>query len=294
MPGKLKEVKKRITSVMSTQQITKAMKLVAASKLKKATDMITVMRPYEHKLTEIMAKLVAATAGDMNIALAKERPIVKVLVVVITSDKGLCGGFNTNIIKQAKKAVSEKYAEQWKAGNVTMLFVGKKGHDVLKKIEGVQQNTEYLNLFKYLNFERSSTVVDVLIKEFSEAKFDVVDVCYAQFKNAAVQNFTCEQFLPVMKPVTQSKKKSDYLFEPDKNRLVDELVPKILKTQFYRFLLDNNASEHGARMTAMDSATNNASELLRELKIKYNKERQAAITTELTEIVSGAAALENG
>jgi len=294
MPGKLKEVKTRINSVTSTQQITKAMKLVAASKLKKATDHIVQMRPYEHKLSEMMVKLVDATAGDINISLAKERPIENVLVVVITSDKGLCGGFNANIIKAARRAVTEKYAEPWKAGKVTILYIGKKGNDVLKKLEAAQHNTEFLNLMKNLRFDAVAPLVEQIIKDFSEAKFDAVDVCYAQFRNAAVQYFKCEQFLPIMKPVTESKKKNDYLFEPDQNRLVEELVPKILKTQFFRFMLDTTASEHGARMTAMDSATNNATELLRALKIRYNKERQAAITTELTEIVSGAAALENG
>lgn len=291
MSGKLKEVKNRIASVKSTQQITKAMKLVAASKLKKATDMILQIRPYEEKLSEMLKNIAAATKGELNLSLATERPIEKVLVVIITSDKGLCGAFNANVVKQAKLT-----ADQYQDKKVTIQYIGKKGNDALKKHQGVEHNVSDIELLKKINFGDTAKVVEKIIEDFSAGTYDKVVICYSKFKNAAVQEFQSQQFLPIVKEEAdsaagESKMKADYIFEPNKNQLVEQLMPKIMKTQFYRFVLDSNASEHGARMTAMESATENANELLNSLKLSYNKARQAAITTELTEIVSGAAAL---
>ncbi len=299
MSGKLKEVKTRIASVTSTQQITKAMKLVAASKLKKATDAIVQMRPYSQQLSNMLSNIVAATEGDVSIELAKVRPEVNnALVVVITSDKGLCGGFNSNIIKQARKAVEEKYAEQRKAGKLSIMTLGKKGNDFFKKYDDCNIIDDHIDIFKGLSFESASVAINDIMDAYADGKYDEVMVAYAEFKNPVVQYFHLNQFLPIESSsakdlgAKEGGKKSDYIFDPNKEKLINELVPKILKTQLYSYLLDSNASEHGARMTAMGNATENAGEMLRELKISYNKERQAAITTELTEIVSGAAALE--
>lgn len=292
MSGKLKEVKNRIASVKSTQQITKAMKLVAASKLKKATDMILQIRPYEEKLSDMLRNIAAATKGELNLSLATERPVNSVLIVVITSDKGLCGAFNTNVVKQATQAI-DKYSDK----KVTVQYIGKKGSDALKKRGGLEHNVSDVELLKKIEFGSVATVVEKIIEDFSAGTYDKVIVCYSKFKNAAVQEFQQQQFLPIEKneeenvEEAKSAMKADYIFEPTKNVLVEQLMPKIMKTQFYRFVLDSNASEHGARMTAMESATENANELLNSLKLSYNKARQAAITTELTEIVSGAAAL---
>lgn len=300
MSGKLKEVKTRIASVTSTQQITKAMKLVAASKLKKATDAIVQMRPYAQQLSNMLGNIVAATEGDVSIELAKVRPeINNALVVVITSDKGLCGGFNTNVIKQARKAVEEKYAEQRKAGKLSIMTLGKKGNDFFKKYTDCNIIDEHMDVFKKLSFENASVAINEIMNAYKDGTYDEVMVAYAEFKNPVVQFFHLKQFLPIesasasdLGGSAKDAKNNDYIFDPNKEKLINELVPKILKTELYSYLLDSNASEHGARMTAMGNATENAGEMLRELKISYNKERQAAITTELTEIVSGAAALE--
>lgn len=299
MSGKLKEVKERISSVKSTQQITKAMKLVAASKLKKATDQIVQMRPYAQKLSEMLGNIAAATEGDVQLPQAKTREVKKALMVVVTSDRGLCGGFNSNIIKRARLKIEGDYAEIRKAGNLSIMCIGKKGHDAFKKYTNCNIITDYMDMFKDLNFGESCDASRYMLDSFADGTYDEICVSYAEFQNAVVQNFQAITFLPIQqmdmgKEEETSNKKTDYIFEPDKNQLIEELAPKILNTQFYSYLLDNNASEHGARMTAMDNATNNADELLKELKINYNKARQAAITTELTEIVSGAAALENG
>ncbi len=299
MSGKLKEVKTRIASVKSTQQITKAMKLVAASKLKKATDAIVQMRPYADKLGDMLGNIVSATEGEINLELANERPeINNVLIVVITSDKGLCGAFNTNVIKQAAAGV-KAYDKQRQAGKLSIMPFGKKGMDFFKKYENVNLITDYVDIFKGLSFENAAESVERILEDYTAGTFDVVKVAYAEFRNPVVQNFQLRDFLPIARmeqPVSDtaaaSKSKADYIFEPSKDVLLRELAPKILKTQFYSYLLDSNASEHGARMTAMESATENANELLRSLKLTYNRARQAAITTEITEIVSGAAALQ--
>jgi F-type H+-transporting ATPase subunit gamma len=292
MAGQLKEVRYRIKSVQSTQQITKAMKMVSAAKLRRAQDSITQMRPYARKLQEMLSNIVSSIDGGMTLALAEERTIEKVLLIVITSDRGLCGGYNANIAKLAKLTVAEKYEAQWKKGNVEIWNIGKKGFEALTKA-GYKTNPTYKDIYLNLNFESVQTAAQAAMRAFENKEFDAVEIIYSEFKNAATQAFTAEAFLPIPKVVNlESKKKTDFIFEPVKEELIAELMPKILNTQLFKAVLDGNASEHGARMTAMDKASENANELLKSLKISYNRARQAAITTELTEIVSGAAALQ--
>ncbi|HWB63139.1 MAG TPA: ATP synthase F1 subunit gamma [Chitinophagales bacterium] len=290
----LKEVRVRLASVKTTQQITKAMKLVAASKLKRAQDRILQMRPYSEKLNEILSNIMSNLEGGTSLSFNKKRPVKNVLIVLVTSDKGLCGGFNSNLIKTARRLVNETYANQRKAGGITLLCVGKKGYDFFKKEKDLNFITDYTSLLGQLSFENSQKVSQLLMDGFAAEKYDVIELVYAKFVNAATQRFMVERFLPVEpnKETVKSKAKADYIFEPEKEALLEELVPKILNTQFFKALLDNNASEHGARMVAMDSATNNAQELMKQLGILYNRERQAAITKEILEIVGGAAALE--
>jgi len=296
----LKEVRNRISSVKTTQQITKAMKLVSASKLKRAQDRIVQMRPYSNKLNSILSNLMESLEGeDISLALNKVREPKKILIVLITSDKGLCGGFNSNLIKATRNMLAKTYATQLAAGNVTLIPIGKKGFDYFKKVEKLKINSAYQGLLNTLNFTASQEVSTTITKSFLNGEFDVIELVYAQFVNAATQNFKVERFLPVSslnsnKGGSKSKKKNDYLFEPEKQRLLEELAPKILNTQFFRALLDTNASEHGSRMVAMDAATNNAQDMIRNLSIQYNRERQASITKEILEIVGGAAALANG
>lgn len=291
MPANLKEVRIRISSVISTQQITKAMKMVSAAKLRKATDKITQIRPYAQQLQGVMSNIIGTLGEDANIALGTEREVKKVLVVVITSDRGLCGAFNANIIKAAKVLLTEKYADLAVQGNVTVMCIGKKGLDAMKK-QTKQINNTFLGLFSDLKFDNVSKAADYIMDGFIQGDFDKVEVVFGEFKNPAVQYTKVDQFLPILKSSTETSTKVDYIYDPSQGEILEELIPKILKTQFFRYLLDNNASEHGARMTAMDKATENAGELLKSLKLSYNRARQAAITTEITEIVSGAAALK--
>jgi len=292
MSGALKEVRVRITSVQSTQQITKAMKMVSAAKLRRAQDAITQMRPYSQKLQDLLSNILSNSEGEISMDLAAERPANKILMVVITSDRGLCGGYNSNLIKLTKQMIREKYATQHAAGNVQILPIGKKGYEHFTK-NGFKVIPDFWDIFTGLSFEKVQSVAQYIIQGFSSKQFDFVSIIYSQFKNAGTQVFTEEQYLPVPKVQQQSTKhKADYIFEPEKEVLVRELMPKILNTQLFKAVLDGNASEHGARMTAMDKASENANELLKSLKISYNRARQAAITTELTEIVSGAAALQ--
>lgn len=292
MAGQLKEVRNRIKSVQSTQQITKAMKMVSAAKLRRAQDAIIQMRPYARKMQEMLSNIVSNAEGGAGMSLATERPVEKVLFIVITSDRGLCGAFNANLIKLAKATIAEKYADQFKKGNVMVWNIGKKGYEHFVK---VKYNTDatYKDIFLHLTFENVQKAAQAAMKAFAEKQFDVVEIVYSQFKNAATQKFEVERFLPI--PKVQKKAgtaKADFIYDPSKDQLIAELMPKILNTQLYKAVLDSNASEHGARMTAMDKASENANEMLRTLKISYNRARQAAITTELTEIVSGAAALQ--
>lgn len=292
MAGQLKEVRNRIKSVQSTQQITKAMKMVSAAKLRRAQDAIIQMRPYAKKLQELLSNIVSNSGGGEGMSLATERPVEKVLFIVITSDRGLCGAFNTNINKLAKATILEKYSAQHKKGNVTIWGIGKKGYEFFSKNK-YKTDAAYKDIFLNLTFENVQKAAQAAMKAFEEKEYDVVEIVYSQFKNAATQRFEVERFLPI--PKVESKEgaaKADFIYDPAKEVLIAELMPKILNTQLFKAVLDSNASEHGARMTAMDKASENANEMLRGLKISYNRARQAAITTELTEIVSGAAALQ--
>jgi F-type H+-transporting ATPase subunit gamma len=292
MAGQLKEVRNRIKSVQNTQQITKAMKMVSAAKLRKAQDSIVQMRPYARKLQEVLSNIVSSAEAEIGMNLAVERPVEKVLLIVITSDRGLCGAYNANIIKMAKLAIKERYANQAAKGNVEIWTIGKKGYEHFLK-NRYRVDATHKDIFLHLNFESVQACSKAAMEAFENKQFDVVELVYSEFKNAATQKFTVERFLPIPKmEQKQGAKKTDFIFEPAKQELIAELMPKILNTQLYKAVLDANASEHGARMTAMDKATENANELLRNLKISYNRARQAAITTELTEIVSGAAALQ--
>ena len=287
MAGQLKEVRNRIKSTQSTQQITKAMKMVSAAKLRRAQDAITQMRPYARKLQDMLSNIIGSLEGDMNLALAETRPVNNVLLIVITSDRGLCGGYNANVVKLAKATIEEKYPKQ----NISIWNIGKKGYESLSK-SGFATNADYKDIFLNLTFSNVQVAAKDAMEAFANKEFDAIEIIYSEFKNAATQEFKAEPFLPIPKiAATENKKKTDFIFEPQKEALVAELMPKILNTQLFKAVLDANASEHGARMTAMDKASENANELLKSLKISYNRARQAAITTELTEIVSGAAAL---
>jgi F-type H+-transporting ATPase subunit gamma len=292
MSGALKEVRNRIKSVQSTQQITKAMKMVSAAKLRRAQDAITQMRPYAKKLQEMLSNIVSNTDGEAGMSLATVRPIEKVLIILVTSDRGLCGGYNSNLIKLAKHTAQQKYATQFAAGNVQILPIGKKGYEHFTKA-GFKLVNDFWDIFTGLSFEKVQQAASYAMEAFRKNEVDAVEIIYSEFRNAASQIYIAEPFLPVQKiEAVGQQKKSDFIFEPDQETLIAELMPKILNTQLYKAVLDANASEHGARMTAMDKASDNANEMLKSLKISYNRARQAAITTELTEIVSGAAALQ--
>jgi F-type H+-transporting ATPase subunit gamma len=287
MAGQLKEVRNRIKSTQSTQQITKAMKMVSAAKLRRAQDAITQMRPYARKLQDMLSNIIGSLEGDMNLALAETRPVANVLLIVITSDRGLCGGYNANLVKLAKATIEEKYPTQ----KITIWNIGKKGYESLSK-SGFNTNADFKDIFLSLSFANVQAAAKAAMDAFANKEFDAIEIIYSEFKNAATQEFKAEAFLPIPKIAKkENQKKTDFIFEPQKEALVAELMPKILNTQLFKAVLDANASEHGARMTAMDKASENANELLKSLKISYNRARQAAITTELTEIVSGAAAL---
>jgi F-type H+-transporting ATPase subunit gamma len=292
MAGQLKEVRNKIKATQNMQQITKAMKMVSAAKLRKAQDAIIQMRPYARKLQEVLSNIVSSSEGDVGMALAAERAPEKVLLIVITSDRGLCGAYNANVIKLARTTIQEQYAAQAAKGNVHIWGIGKKGTEYFQK-NRYKVNETFKDMFLGLNFEKVQECAQAAVKAFELKEYDVIEIVYSEFRNAAMQRFAVERFLPI--PKVQKKegaRKSDFIFEPAKEQLVAELMPKILNTQLYKAVLDANASEHGARMTAMDKASENANELLKHYKISYNRARQAAITTELTEIVSGAAALQ--
>ncbi len=291
MSGALKEVRNRIKSVQSTQQITKAMKMVSAAKLRRAQDAITQMRPYAQKLQEMLSNIVSNGDGNVNMALAAERPAENIMIIIVTSDRGLCGGYNSNLIKLTRQLIFEKYATQYAKGNVTVLPIGKKGYEHFTK-NGFKVVDSYWDIFTGLSFDKVQTAAKYAMDVFANKGVDVVELVFSEFKNAGTQQFIAEQFLPVSKVAKKAgETNADFIFEPGKDVLIAELMPKILNTQLFKAVLDGNASEHGARMTAMDKASDNANELLKSLKISYNRARQAAITTELTEIVSGAAAL---
>lgn len=289
----LKEVRNRITSVSSTQQITKAMKMVSAAKLKRATNAIVQLCPYATKLREILAQVSASVEGN-NSPFTQDRIPTKVLIIVVTSNRGLAGAFNANAIKTANNLIANKYADQFARGDVSIIAIGKRGHDFFTR-RSFNVIGNHNELFNNLDFENVSKVTEYAMEQFKEGNIDRVEVVYNQFRNAAVQILTSEQILPLLpEEKNEDVAELDYIIEPSKEKIIEELIPKAIKIQLYKAVLDSNASEHGARMTAMDKATENAGDLLRQLKLSYNQARQAAITTELTEIVSGAAALSNG
>lgn len=296
MSGALKEVRERISSVKKTQQITKAMKMVAAAKLRRAQQAVQQMRPYANKQQQILVNLLSNLDGDVNTSYGLEREVGKVCLVVVTSNRGLAGAFNTNIIKAAVAAIEHKYADVVQRGDLTVLTIGKKGADFFKRNYGnkITIVRDDIALFDDLSFDNVARVSNKLMQAFESGIYDVIEVAYSHFRNVVVQEPRLERFLPVQKLEVEegaSQVKANYIFEPDKEELLEYLIPSILQTQFQKYLLDTHASEHGARMTAMDNATENAEELQKELKIAYNKARQEAITKEISEIVGGAAAL---
>ncbi|MBP9600574.1 MAG: ATP synthase F1 subunit gamma [Lutibacter sp.] len=283
----LKEIRNRIASIGSTMQITSAMKMVSAAKLKKAQDAITQMRPYADKLTELLQSLSATLEGEVGGVYSQQKEVSKVLLVVITSNRGLCGGFNSSIIKE-----SIKYAEaNYKGKQVEMFTIGKKGNDILSKTFNIVEKNN--DVFDDLTFDNVAVIAEKLMSLFAEGRFDRIELVYNQFKNAATQIPTIEQFLPIEPVKGAVKVTTDYIFEPSKAEIVLQLIPKSLKTQLYKAIRDSFASEHGARMTAMHKATDNATDLRNDLKLTYNKARQAAITNEILEIVGGAEALNS-
>jgi F-type H+-transporting ATPase subunit gamma len=287
----LKEVRNRIVSVGSTMQITSAMKMVSAAKLKRAQDAITQMRPYANKLQEILQNVSSSLDTSEN-AYARDTKTKSVLLVVISSNRGLAGGFNANVIKKTWGLIKNEYADN----NVSVISIGKKANDAFKRTEYNIHGTDLphgLNeIFDSLNYNTVAPIAEKIMETFVNKQFDKVVLVYNQFKNAAIQLVQAEQFLPIVASQTDGKPTSaDYIFEPSMEFIVSDLIPRSLKTQFYKALLDSVASEHGARMTAMHKATDNAKDMLRDLKISYNKARQTAITTEILEIVAGAEAL---
>ena len=283
----LKEIRNRIGSVSSTMQITSAMKMVSAAKLKKAQDAITAMRPYADKLTELLQNLSSGLDSDSGSNYADNREVNKVLIVAISSNRGLAGAFNSNIIKEAKRLAETTYANQ----EVSFVTIGKKANDIIGKSHTVITNNN--QIFDELTFDNVAVIAEDLMERFATGEFDKIEIIYNKFKNAATQIVTTEQFLPILPVESAEASNADYIFEPSKGEIVEGLIPKALKTQLFKGIRDSVASEHGARMTAMHKATDNATELRDALKLQYNKARQAAITNEILEIVGGAEALNN-
>jgi F-type H+-transporting ATPase subunit gamma len=297
----LKEIRIRIASVISTQQITKAMKMVSAAKLRRAQDAIIRMRPYAKTLREIIENVSGTLDNSTGGVYAVARPVKSVLIIAVSSNRGLCGAFNTNINRTVNRIIREQYPNLLKDDKVKVLCIGKKATDFFNKQKHVYAGN-HNDIYQHLDFESAAKIAEEVMKEFAEGKYDKVEIVYNQFKNAAVQYVITEQLLPIVassasKTETSGKKQmenktiDDYIFEPAKEELVQELLPKAIKIQLYKAILDSNASEHGARMTAMNKATDNAGDILRNLRLEYNKRRQAAITGEILEIVAGAEAL---
>lgn len=284
----LKEVKQRITSVVSTQQITKAMKMVSAAKLRRAQDKIIAMRPFSKKLTSILNSVASASEGEVDLIYSQKREVKKVLLVAITSDKGLCGAFNTNVIKAANAAILGQFSQ----AEVTIMPIGKKSVEFFRKSKYAVIE-DHSGLFLDLSIDRIREAANHAMDAFVKGEFDQVFLVFNEFKNVATQVIRTEQFLPMASEAIKGEKPAevDYILEPSREFILQEIVPKALRVQFYKAILESNASEHGARMTAMDKATENAGDLLKELRLLYNRSRQAAITNEILEIVSGANAL---
>jgi len=290
--GSLKEVRSRISSTISTQQITKAMKLVSATKLRKAQTGIMQMRPYENALSGILTNLADSVENERLSKFFIPKDKGKKLLVVVTSDRGLCGAFNANVTKKVRSLLANEYKEDVENETIELLFIGKKGYDFFKKNTKLICNTQHISLFQNLNSNSVFEMANEFLNDFLSSKYSTVEVVYNQFKNAATQILSHETYLPVKLYVKENSNiKSDYIFEPGKVEILEELIPRSLKTKMFRLLMDSFASEHGARMVAMDKATDNAGDLLKSLKLQYNQARQAAITREISEIVGGAAAL---
>jgi F-type H+-transporting ATPase subunit gamma len=290
--GSLKEVRSRISSTISTQQITKAMKLVSATKLRKAQTGIMQMRPYENALSGILTNLADSVENEKLSKFFIPKDKGKKLLVVVTSDRGLCGAFNANVTKKVRSLLANEYKEDVENETIELLFIGKKGYDFFKKNPKLICNTQHISLFQNLNSKSVFEMANEFLNDFLSSKYSTVEVVYNQFKNAATQILSHETYLPVKLYVKENNNiKSDYIFEPGKVEILEELIPRSLKTKMFRLLMDSFASEHGARMVAMDKATDNAGDLLKSLKLQYNQARQAAITREISEIVGGAAAL---
>lgn len=301
MGANLKEVRERISSVINTQKSTRAMKMVSASKLRRAQDAITRLRPYSEKLDHIMRNILSNMDQDVNNNFSSTKDPEKILIVLITSSRGLAGAFNSNLIKQAVHLVRNKYTEQVSQGQVELLSIGKKGADYFRKnFPDIPMNTDYMNLFENLDYQNLMRVSQELMDRFLADDTDRIDVVYSKFKNAGVQIPSASRFLPVRKESgignhqgeTDGGYRADYIFEPDQETVLEQLIPSILHIKFQKYILDTHAAEHGARMTAMDQATENADDMLKELKISFNKARQEAITNEISEIVGGVAALQ--
>jgi F-type H+-transporting ATPase subunit gamma len=292
MPS-LKEVKNRITSVISTQQITKAMRMVAASKLRRSQEKMHQIRPFAGKLHSIVSNLTASIGSDNDEDwYSRKRSEDKILVVAITSDRGLCGAFNSTVLKATVKLIQEKYSTQFNKGNVTILPLGKRSMEYFTKRKFNCQDS-YWGIFGHLNFENASKAGDHIINTFKKGGYDKVEIVYNEFKNVATQVLKIEQFLPLTIASSSVANAPDYIFEPNADELLAGLIPQLLNVELYRAVLESNAAEHAARMTAMDKASENAGDLLKELKLAYNRSRQAAITKEILEIVSGAEALKS-
>lgn len=293
MPS-LKEVKSRIGSVISTQQITKAMKMVAAAKLRKSQDRITQMRPFAQKLSAILQNLSSAQEAGSDNWYATKREEKKILIVAVSSDRGLCGSFNSTVFKGVNKLISDKYESQFRKGDVTVLPLGKKALDFFAKRK-VSIVDNYVGTIANISFETVSAAAEYLMDAYKKGTYDKIEIVYNEFKNVATQILRTEQFLPVLPPskTSTAKVEVDYIYQPNREDIINGLIPKSLKIQLFKAVLDSNASENGARMTAMDKATENAGELLKELKLTYNRSRQAAITKEILEIVGGAEALKS-
>jgi F-type H+-transporting ATPase subunit gamma len=291
----LKEIRNRISSVKSTRQITSAMKMVSAAKLRKAQDKIVQLRPYADTLHGILVGVNKSLQGseNENVYGKHKNGNGKVLIIVITSNKGLCGAFNANVIREAKRIMADKYPDKYRSGKLSFISIGKMGYDALKRIK-CNIVEEHNSIFSNLDFDHSTLIAESLIKRYVSGEYDQIEIVYNQFKNAAVQRLTNEVFLPVQEIVEDRNKGkiTDYIYEPDVVNLIDELIPKSLRIQLYKAILDSFVAEHGARMTAMHQATDNASDLIRDLTLQYNKARQASITNQLLEVVSGAEALK--
>ncbi len=286
----LKDIRTRITSVKSTRQITNAMKMVSAAKLRKAQNAITQLRPYANKLNEILGRLGDVKGSTVDNPFVSERKEEKVLLVAISSNRGLCGPFNSNVVKKVIELTEGQYSEQYKKGNLTIITLGSKSGQILEA-KGFHISSNYDKVYDDMSFEKVSEIAEIFMKEFVDKKYDKIEIIYNRFKNAAVQILMQEQFLPIKHEETESNDNNDYIFEPSQEYIFETLIPDSLKTQLFAAITDSFASEQGARMTAMHQATDNATEMIRSLTLSYNKARQAAITKEILEITAGAEAL---